>query len=630
MDRELIEKIKAANDIVEIVGDRVALKKAGARFKGLSPFNNEKSPSFFVNPEMQRFHCFSTNQGGDVVKFVMLTRGMSFPEAVEWLAKRVNIRVEKRELSPEEKTQRTQQEQAERVLFKLNRFAAHYFQNQFLSEAGSVAREYAEKRGLTQKTLEAFAIGFAPDSWSGLRDYLQSIKAPLTDAVKLGLLRAKNEEEARADGANLYDFFRYRLIFPIRNVDGEVIGFGGRAMAAESDGVKYLNSPESLVYDKGRSLFNLDRARKFIREADTVILVEGYMDCIALDQAGIQNVVANLGTALTPQHVQILSKLASRVICLYDADTAGQRALERNMELFLEHGGIPLLGTQVPSGKDPDEFLRSAGPDATQILRKTIAEAPAWIDVWMDRQVQATPQSLQARTEALEKIAEKLSQLKEDLWIRARIPGLATALQFREDLVVDAIRRKRAGKNTVNAQSRPVVTPSLQKSEQQKPQQNKAQSDKKSLGFEWQFLQDLVRYPDWIPTLRDLVTKDPQSYPALAIPELAKATQFLLAPLAPGESEEVRLRRLFEELRDQAVLENFVSCAAMERGAESTDKKSLQDYLQNMRKQFAKRRQQELRAEIAAAEKIGDDARRQELQTELIKLVRATKLGDTE
>lgn len=631
MDRELIEKIKKANDLVEIIGEKVALKKSGNKLRGLSPFTNEKSPSFFVWPDLQRFYCFSQNVGGDVVRFVMLTRGMSFPEALEFLAKKAGIKVNVANLSPQEQKKRSEEEEKAKLLFKLNRFAAHYFQNQFLGESGEEARAYAEKRGLSKSTLEAFGIGFAPDSWSGLKDYLVSIKAPLKEATALGLLRTKADEAPRQDGANLYDFFRHRLMFPIRNPNGDVIGFGGRAMGNEADTVKYLNSPESPVYDKGSSLYNLDRARKFIREADTVILVEGYMDCIALDQAGIQNVVANLGTALTPQHVHLLCKLASKVICLYDADAAGQRALERNMDLFLEHAGIPLLGTQVPSGKDPDEYLRAHGEDGRILLRKHLSEAPAWLDIWSARLVKEAASTLHSRTEVLEKIAEKIALLKDDLWIKVRIPQLTQNLQFREDIVIEAIKkyRKRTSKDASNVQTKPLKSLENKNYSAQKIEQKQTQNDKKTHSFEWQFLQDLLRSEDWIAQLREISTSDPQAIPTFANKEVEKIIRFLVTPLNNSETEEQRLERLLEDLGQDEKLESFVYRAISERGT-WVAAKDLKDYVNNFKKQFIKRRQQEIKEQIANAERMGDHGLREKLQKEAMLIARMVKLGEKE
>ncbi|RZA00936.1 MAG: DNA primase, partial [Proteobacteria bacterium] len=299
-DKDFVKKIKEAIDIVAYVGETVPLRRSGKYFTGLSPFTKEKSPSFFVQPEKQTFHCYSTDQGGDLIDFVMLTKGFAFREALEFLAAKANIPMEVSNRTPEQAARDRALDEERKIFFKLNRFAARFYQETFESSDGGIARDYAEKRGIERDYLLSFGIGYAPDSWTALRDLFLKIKAPMVKSYELGLFRTKGGEKPKEDGSNLFDTFRNRLMFPIRDVNGEVLGFGGRWLGANNaEAPKYINSLESVVYEKDKTLYNLDQARKPIRDMETVVLVEGYMDCLSLVQAGFPNVVANCGTALT-------------------------------------------------------------------------------------------------------------------------------------------------------------------------------------------------------------------------------------------------------------------------------------------------------------------------------------------
>jgi DNA primase len=388
---EFIAKVKAGVDIVELVGETVQLRRTGKQLTGLSPFTKEKTPSFFVNPEKQTFHCYSTDTGGDVFEFVRLTKGLNFPEAVAFVAEKAGIPLEETNKSPEQMERERRLSEERKTLLKLNRYAARFYQEQFEGPAGAAARDYAQKRAILPESILAFAIGYAPDSWTSLRDYFLKIKAPMVKAHDLGLFRTKGGEQPKADGSNLFDTFRNRLIFPIRDPQGEVLGFGGRWLGPANPEVpKYLNSPESSVYEKDKILYNLDQAKKSVRELDTVVLVEGYMDCLALEQAGFPNVVANCGTALTRTQAGLLRKLAAKVICLYDSDKAGQAAMEKAMNLFLDADGFPLLGAHLPEGKDPDEFLRTQGEMGRLRMAEILQNSPAMIDEWIEKQVAET------------------------------------------------------------------------------------------------------------------------------------------------------------------------------------------------------------------------------------------------
>lgn len=337
--REVLERIS----IVEVVSEYVQLRRSGANFLGLCPFHAEKTPSFNVNPAREIFHCFGCGTGGNVFSFIMKIEGLGFPEAVKLLARKAGVEIEERSLTVAEKQARDERQ----VLLRINDLAADYYRTflmQKLEAAGG--RAYLERRNAMGALAEAYCIGYAPDRRDGLVRHLKAQSVDLDVACKLGIIR-------RNDGG-WYDLFRNRLVFPIRAPKGEVIAFAGRVLDGSLP--KYINSPESPLYHKSSVLFGLDLALPSVRTEKSVIIVEGYFDHLALYRAGIRNVVATCGTALTPDHVSLLKRHVDKIYTLFDGDHAGQKATIRSMELFLEQK-IPAYVIELPSGDDPDSFL---------------------------------------------------------------------------------------------------------------------------------------------------------------------------------------------------------------------------------------------------------------------------------
>ena len=623
-DKEFTTKIKQAFDLVEFVSQSVALKRSGKYFTGLSPFSKEKSPSFFVNPEKQTFHCYSTDQGGDIIDFVMLTQGYSFPEALEFLANKAGIPLEKTNRSPEQIAKDRAEEEEKKLYLKLNQFAAKFYQDQLEGPAGALARDYVKKRAIEPEFQLAFALGYAPDSWTALRDYFLKIQAPLLKAYHLGLFRTKGGEPPKADGSNLFDTFRNRLVFPIRGAAGEVLGFGGRWLgASNADAPKYLNSMESPVYEKDKVLYNLDQARKSIRDSGTVVLVEGYMDCLALVQAGFSNVVANCGTALTKTQAGMLRKMAPKIICFYDADAAGQAATERAMDLFLETEGVPLLGAKIPDGKDPDEFLRSHGEEGKLKMAEILQNSPALIDEWINSTIASTSHTLQARTDALDKITRKLAKLREDLWVQARLNGIAKGLSMEESLVRDAVQRLRKGlapARPPSANAAPVANPLAKsgpnisasrpanaRANQGKEKQISISDGKRDLGFERRFLRDLLQHPSWISLLRAKHLQNASVVlPLMMHEELRGLLERILQPLESGELEEDRIERELESCRENPLLRNILSSASV-REENTLPDSDLDVALARLKDDFLKQKAAILQLKIREAQTKGNE-----------------------
>jgi len=369
---DLATLVKQAVDITDVIGQVVALRRSGNRYIGLCPFHQEKTPSFHVDSENQFYHCFGCGAGGDVLNFVMKQRSLSFIEAVKYLAERYHIVLPQPDHSPGRTVQQADAARKEReTLYHLLQIAADFFYDQLQhSQAGKTARDYIGMRGLPTAVVETERLGYAPDRWDALLQHLGRSNASAEFGLKAGLL-AKGAKD------RLYDRFRNRLIFPIRDEQGRVVAFGGRSLpsqdrdgdptAARNHEPKYLNSPETPVYHKGRMLYQYARAREECRQNRQVVLVEGYLDLLAFHARGFYRVAATLGTALTLQQVRLLRRIADEVVMAYDSDEAGEKAMLRALPLFLQEQ-LAVACLRFPNGMDPDDFLRSEGLAAMETL----------------------------------------------------------------------------------------------------------------------------------------------------------------------------------------------------------------------------------------------------------------------
>ncbi len=344
-----LEELAARNDIADVVSGYVRLtKRTGANQFGLCPFHSEKTPSFSVNTERQIYHCFGCGKGGSVINFIMEIENLSFPDAVHFLARRVGLEVP--EDRPDENKSRRER------LLSLNRDAARFFHEQLRLPSGRPAQDYIVRRGISTTYVTNFGLGFAPDSWSALTDAMTRRGYTRAELVEAGLART-------GKSGGVYDYFRNRLMFPVIDVRGSVIGFSGRILG---DGEpKYLNSPDTLVYSKSRSLFALNLAKK--SKSGYIILAEGNIDVVSLHQAGFDSAVASLGTSLTPDQARLIARYAGEVVIAYDADAAGQKAAQRAIGI-LQNLDIKVKVLRIPGAKDPDELIRDKGPDAFRQL----------------------------------------------------------------------------------------------------------------------------------------------------------------------------------------------------------------------------------------------------------------------
>jgi DNA primase len=420
-----VEEVRRRADIASLIGEYVTLKKAGRNYLGLCPFHREKTPSFTVSPDKQMFYCFGCSEGGNVFSFLMKLNHLTFPEAVRHLAKKVGVVIPERTMSREEKERYSLAEQIRQV----NELAAGFFINTLQSPAGEDAREYLRKRGIGESSIRTFRLGYSLEGWSHLHDYLDKKGISPKLAQQAGLLV---ERTGKSQG--YYDRFRGRVMIPIEDVDGRVIAFGGRVMGAGEP--KYMNSPESAVYTKGNTLYGLARTREAIREKGFALLVEGYFDLIALWNAGITNVAAMLGTALTRAQVDLIRRYATRVVAVFDPDEAGKKALARSLELFLA-GNVHARAVILPDGYDPDEFVRVNGREK---MDEVVANAWPMAEYYID-QILGGRGTLEEDRDKLREAVAFLSRLEDDVGRNLFIKKVAEAFIVDEEVLKREVLR---------------------------------------------------------------------------------------------------------------------------------------------------------------------------------------------
>ncbi len=412
---ETIEQIAAANDIVEVIGSYFPLRRAGANFKALCPFHQEKTPSFLVSPSRQTFHCFGCGAGGSVFRFVMDYEHVDFPSAVRKLAARVGITVvEKRGAVDEDR-----QHEARRTLLKLHAEAAEWFhENLIKREVGEPARKYLKQRGITAEIAKRWQLGYAPDEWEAFGSWARERGYDVRGLIASGLVKTKDENDSpHPQTLNLksqksYDRFRGRIIFPICNDVGEVIAFSGRLLKDEEGAAKYLNSPETPLFRKASVLFGLDKSKRALIETNCAIVCEGQLDLISLFEAGITNVVAPQGTAFTENQARILKRYVDEVVLCFDSDAAGTKAAERSLEALLQNDLIVRVA-EMPAGEDPDSLVRREGKEE---FEKRIGAARDFFDYWIDHEIAAVDlHSLGAKVQVARRLAEIISRVHDPL-----------------------------------------------------------------------------------------------------------------------------------------------------------------------------------------------------------------------
>jgi len=583
---EVIQRVKDSADIVAVVGEYVALKKAGSSFKGLCPFHSEKTPSFVVSPSRNSFHCFGCGKGGNAITFLMEIERMPFPEALQLLAQKAGIELPK----PREDARDVEKERERERLFSLNEFAGRFFFEQLTTPAGRKAVEYLKARKITGETAKRFLIGFAPDAWDALK--VAALKAGYGDRELLtGGLLAVNEEKGRN-----YDKFRDRVIFPVRNNFGKIIAFGGRALG-DGPGPKYLNSPETPLFKKGENLYLLDAARDAIRREGRVLVVEGYFDAVTLHQSGFVNAVATLGTALTREHAFVLKRYTPEVVLLYDADPAGQDAAVRGFEPLLE-SGLRVRVLTLPDAKDPDEYL---GKHPREDLEALVKDAPDFFRWRAGRLREALKdRPVEERMRSVQGLVPLLLKLPNESSIQAACAAVEAELGVGNlDLlaIVNSERRKTGGKPVPAGLPQAGSTGSA------------AGVFPRDRQMEGEFLALLAygqgEYVNWASQ---------EVSPDLFMEEDLKT---LFTKLAMGDMEA-------SELQDQETLspfflklEDLLSARKEESRRDELKKTLITQMYASLEMRLQKRRMQGLRSEQIAAEKAGDIDKAAELGREI-------------
>src|SRR5437899_6414992 len=421
---ETIEQIAAANDIVEVIGSYFPLKRAGANFKALCPFHQEKTPSFMVSPSRQTFHCFGCGAGGSVFRFVVDYEHVDFPSAVRKLAARAGITVVEKYGGGATGDEHRQRELRERLL-KLHTEAAQWFhENLIKREVGEAARNYLANRGITGTIAKRWQVGYAPDEWDAFGSWARARGFEIRDLIASGLAKTRDDaEKTPVERTSAYDRFRGRIMFPICNDLGEVIAFSGRLLQDKEGAAKYLNSPETALFRKGSVLFGLHKTKRALIEANCAIVCEGQLDLITLFESGITNVVAPQGTAFTENQARILKRFVNEVALCFDADAAGQKAAERSLDALLQNDLIVRVA-EMPVGEDPDSLVRKEGKEE---FEKRLGGGRDFFDYLIEREAALSkPEAYPERIRLARRIVEMIARVPDPL-LRGKIVGKTAA-----------------------------------------------------------------------------------------------------------------------------------------------------------------------------------------------------------
>ena len=574
--------VKDAADIVRIIGDYVRLSKAGAQnYRGLCPFHKEKSPSFTVHATQGFYHCFGCHESGDVFTFVQKLENVSFPEALRIVAGKVGIALPKRSFNgPEEAKEARQRGQ----LLEMHEVAMQFFQRQLHTAEGSRAREYLSSREVAASASEAFALGYAPDSFTALRDLLK----PKYDESLLrlsGLFGSKSQEDGGS--GEIYDRFRKRITFPIRNEQGRVIAFTARALDTnEKAGPKYLNSPETPLYTKGNVLFNLDLAKASIRSADYAVLVEGQMDCIRAYTSGFPNVLATSGTAFTETQVRLLGRFTRRVVVNFDPDTAGANAAEKSIAMLVEEG-FDVKVLTLEEGLDPDRFIRERGAQAYHAALKA---TPRYTDYLIERARKLfPPRNAENKVKAVNFLLPHMRRIQSPIARDEFAADVAQKLGVDSALVRQELKQAASARNRSGIAARVDAT---------------SESERALMRALMLDADDPIRQ-----AARRAV---------LAAPHLLEgaASGELLRQLAAPESAP-DLHAIECSDKERALLARLMLDASLELTLEL-----IEDSARTLEQRFMERRQRDLRAEIAAAERSGDEDAVRDLSEEKMEIDR--------
>lgn len=425
---DLLEEIRNRCDVVDIISEYVHLKPAGKGFKGLCPFHEEKTPSFMVSPEKQLFHCFGCGEGGNVFNFLMKYEKLSFFEAVKMLAQKSGV-----PLPVDEEKENILHKKKER-LYKLNNLVANYYREcLFRTNQGKKVINYFKKRGISDTSVEKYKLGYAPSSWDALSNFLKKKGYYYEELIKAGLIK-----KSKIEGKYI-DYFRDRIIFPIFNLSGKVIGFGGRVL--DDSLPKYINSPETLVYNKGSNLYNLNFAKEGIRKKNCIIVVEGYTDVLITQQYGFNNIAASLGTALTAKQIDLIKRFTNAVLIAYDADSAGNMATLRSLDLLVK-AGLEIKVIDLPQGYDPADFLIKKGSETFQnLINRSLSLIDYKLKILYSKY---SIKTIEGKVKVVKEILPTLSAMGDEDEVRAQTKKISEELKLSDEAIrIDLTKYKK-------------------------------------------------------------------------------------------------------------------------------------------------------------------------------------------
>jgi DNA primase len=581
-DESKIEEIKSRVDIVELASEYLTLKKGGRNYLGLCPFHQEKTPSFTVNREKQIFYCFGCGEGGNAITLLMKIANKSFPEAIKHLAEKTGVVLPVKTFGREGREKESLHEE----IINLNLRVAQQFSRNLASSAGKVARDYLLKRALSDETVKQFRLGYAPDTWRSTADHIEGAGLSLKLAEQAGLVIPGKE-------GNYYDRFRGRLIFPIENVFGEIVAFGGRILEAGEP--KYLNSPESPVYIKGRNLYGLNKAREAIRASGFCLIVEGYFDVISLWNAGIRNVVATLGTALTRDHLELLRRYTLDAVALFDPDIAGRKALDRSLELFLG-ANMHARALVLPEGYDPDDYVKAFGREK---LDELIIAAPAISDYYIDN-VLGDGKTFEENRDLVKIAMEFVGKIGDEIEKNLFIKRISEKLGIDQSLLKREVHRKEghvkprgvSATSDVKLNVNPLEV-NLIRLLLEYPQKTEQIQREKILDF---FLE---------PALKDLGEKIVQAYKLLG---------YIDINVILSTDDDKKLRENLYKLSIEAPPTD-----------ENRVERNFDDNIRRIKEKWYKEQHRQLKIRLAQAQQIGNDGLLQQLMVEKQNLMRAER-----
>jgi len=554
LSQELIDKIRESNDIVELISEYIPLKKRGGNWFGLCPFHTEKTPSFSVNREKQIYHCFGCGAGGNIFTFLREHEKMGFGEALNFLARRANIQIPQSGIPHQE----------EDLLFKANQFAFSFFQIRLRNS--SKAQDYLKERGYEKELWEEFKLGYAPPGWDNLlREARKRSLSP--DLLCKAGLAVRSQK-----GPGYYDRFRDRLIFPIFNLSGGVVAFGGRAFPGAQE-PKYLNTNETPIYHKGSLLYALFNTKEHIRKHGWALVVEGYTDLLSLYQAGFRNVVASLGTSLTSGQARLLARYTSKAVISYDADSAGEAAAQRGMELLLEAGlDVELL--TLPSGEDPDSLVKKG----REKFARCIAQAENFLDSRLKRlKGKEDTNTVAGKFVTIREIGSTLAHIKDPLKRRLWIRRAAQLLHIEEDLISSSLKQREGEPSPL-------------------PPNHPERAEIAILGY-------LLTHPEKVGWVR----------------ERLKISELTSSPVAQLLSSIFQAAQRKETLTPASLIDEHPELAGLITRASFGDEEpeeALIDYVRAIRRKTLKRRMAQLKSQMEEIEKRGDEVKGEELLRE--------------